>query len=368
MHLHLCLSFFFLFLCAARGIAQDVEGNLVPNSSFEEFNPKFTGPADVNNSFRLLAHWRSPNYGSPDAFHPRYDELVNKMNMSGQNDQSTFDPIPSRTGEGHIGLVPISFYSYREYLQVKLAAPLKKDSTYYVHAYVAMGEKLSSHTTSAFGFAITPRPLRRGDNRCIVLKPQIENSSSNFIRWTDWQKIGGTYVAKGGERFLTIGNFKPHSATPMEKTDQFLPVNESRPSGYIFVDDVYLGQERPNEIDFEQFMAKGSVNLNNILFKTASAELMVASIPIIEELAVFLESSNEVRINIIGHTDNMGESTDNIELSKARAASVKSALVKKGIAASRLQTDGKGDTVPIEDNATETGRKLNRRVEIQLIK
>ena len=66
---------------------------------------------------------------------------------------------------------------------------------------------------------------------------------------------------------------------------------------------------------------------------------------------------------IIGHTDNDGDDAKNLLLSKKRAAAVKVNLVSMGIAASRLTTDGKGESAPIADNTSAAGKAQNRRVE-----
>jgi Outer membrane protein and related peptidoglycan-associated (lipo)proteins len=70
------------------------------------------------------------------------------------------------------------------------------------------------------------------------------------------------------------------------------------------------------------------------------------------------------KVNIVGHTDADGKDADNLILSKRRAESVKANLVKNfGIDASRLETDGKGASQPVDNNTTPEGKANNRRVE-----
>ena len=77
-----------------------------------------------------------------------------------------------------------------------------------------------------------------------------------------------------------------------------------------------------------------------------------------------LKDNPEVKIKIIGHTDADGSNTNNLELSKKRAAAVKNAMLNKyGISSSRIVTDGKGETQPIADNTSAEGKANNRRVE-----
>jgi outer membrane protein OmpA-like peptidoglycan-associated protein len=71
-----------------------------------------------------------------------------------------------------------------------------------------------------------------------------------------------------------------------------------------------------------------------------------------------------LKVKIVGHTDADGSDATNLELSKKRAASVKESLTKEfGIDASRMETDGKGESEPIDKNDTPAGKANNRRVE-----
>lgn len=72
-------------------------------------------------------------------------------------------------------------------------------------------------------------------------------------------------------------------------------------------------------------------------------------------------------IEIAGHTDNTGDSAYNKKLSQARAESVRSYLIKKGVPASRMLAKGYGAEQPVADNDDETGRQLNRRTEVRII-
>jgi OOP family OmpA-OmpF porin len=80
-----------------------------------------------------------------------------------------------------------------------------------------------------------------------------------------------------------------------------------------------------------------------------------------------VQTQTHIRLEISGHTDNVGSKVANYRLSDSRAQSVVSYLVGKGIDPSRLTSKGYADTKPIESNATEEGRTLNRRVEFVVI-
>ena len=84
---------------------------------------------------------------------------------------------------------------------------------------------------------------------------------------------------------------------------------------------------------------------------------------ILDNVIQRLKNFPDVRVRIVGHTDNTGTERYNSNLSMRRAESVKRYLVAKGIAANRLETAGRGDHEPIASNETEEGRAQNRRIE-----
>ena len=72
-------------------------------------------------------------------------------------------------------------------------------------------------------------------------------------------------------------------------------------------------------------------------------------------------------VNVVGHTDSVGTDAYNMKLSQRRAASVKDYLVKHGVPAGRVHTEGKGESAPVADNKTREGRQKNRRAEIEVL-
>jgi len=106
--------------------------------------------------------------------------------------------------------------------------------------------------------------------------------------------------------------------------------------------------------------------LKNVFFATGSAELESSSAYELNNLFELLQSYPQMRIQINGHTDNVGDDSSNKTLSERRAQSVLNYLVNKGIDASRLSAKGFGETMPVDDNSTEEGRQNNRRTEFQV--
>ena len=109
---------------------------------------------------------------------------------------------------------------------------------------------------------------------------------------------------------------------------------------------------------------EGKFTTTAILFDVNAATIKPESGGVLKEIAAALEQAKDFKIKIIGHTDTDGNDAANLLLSQKRAAAVKDALVNEyGIDAGRIETDGKGETVPVADNKTKEGKARNRRVE-----
>ncbi len=113
-----------------------------------------------------------------------------------------------------------------------------------------------------------------------------------------------------------------------------------------------------------QLLDKGRFSTTGIYFNTDKAAIKPESYAVIKSVAQYLKENPDVNIQIIGHTDAQGEDAYNLQLSERRAHAVVQALVQQfQIKESRLSAIGKGETEPVDDNATEKGRANNRRVE-----
>ena len=93
--------------------------------------------------------------------------------------------------------------------------------------------------------------------------------------------------------------------------------------------------------------------------------IRVSSYPALNNLVNNLKDKGNYTLSLVGHTDNVGNSQENLTLSINRAEAVKKYLVNKGIDPKFIITEGKGDTMPIADNKTAAGRQKNRRVEMK---
>lgn len=126
---------------------------------------------------------------------------------------------------------------------------------------------------------------------------------------------------------------------------------------------------RLQKIPIEHTVVKAEpIVLHNIYFETGSAALLAASDAEISRLYSLLKENPSMHIQILGHTDNVGNDQDNMRLSLERAKSVYNALIQKGISSNRLQFLGKGESQPLVENDTNEGRQRNRRTEFVITK
>jgi outer membrane protein OmpA-like peptidoglycan-associated protein len=125
---------------------------------------------------------------------------------------------------------------------------------------------------------------------------------------------------------------------------------------------------KKNGCPIAQIVAGQIKIIEQIKFRFNSAELDPASDPILQAVATVMEGHPELtKVRVEGHTDNVGTPAYNMGLSNRRAASVMKWLVAHGIDKKRLTSQGFGLTKPIDDNATDDGRRNNRRVEFHIL-
>jgi len=127
---------------------------------------------------------------------------------------------------------------------------------------------------------------------------------------------------------------------------------------------------KPMKVNFESkpIEVGKTYTLNNIYYKTNSSSLDPKSMIVIDEFVEFLKANPKIKIEIHGHTDNVGDVNSNLALSTDRAFSVRDILLEKGIEEKRLVAfKGFGSSKPIADNTTDEGRSKNRRTEFVIV-
>ncbi len=143
-------------------------------------------------------------------------------------------------------------------------------------------------------------------------------------------------------------------------------------NGYLYFSE-YLEQPEEESKKWEEtFKLKplevGSiVLLKNMFFKFDSEELIATSKPEISRISDLLQTNKNIKIAIVGHTDDLGNDAYNIALSKNRANKIKLALENLGISPERITTIGEGENKPLVPNTSEENRAKNRRTELKIL-
>jgi outer membrane protein OmpA-like peptidoglycan-associated protein len=103
-----------------------------------------------------------------------------------------------------------------------------------------------------------------------------------------------------------------------------------------------------------------------VKFETGESMLLPESFAVLDTVATILNNYPDYKVRIVGHTDDVGRTTSNLQLSKSRAQACFNYFLSRGLSRERMIFEGKGESEPIADNDTEEGRELNRRVEFEL--
>ncbi len=184
--------------------------NLVPNGSFEEYS-QCPDPATVDpmpdNMIELAMGWYNPTGYTPDYF----NSCVTVTNSYSVPTNGYGYQVP-RTGNAYCGIyIPVrSGNSLREYIQTKLIEPLIAGEEYSVKFYVSLADNFSDYSVNTIGAFFSNIPISSTTNTVFNKTPQIVNDATfnPLIDTTQWQEVSGTFIALGGERYMTIGNFE----------------------------------------------------------------------------------------------------------------------------------------------------------------
>tara|TARA_R110000765_G_scaffold283872_2_gene380731 strand:+ start:1474 stop:2535 length:1062 start_codon:yes stop_codon:yes gene_type:complete len=352
---------------------------LVPNPSFEDTKrcTELIGNFDNN-----VTYWSTPTWGTTDVFSTCAKGIVGIPN----NYNGIQEP---KSGKNYAGFYLHSDKNYREYIQVELSKKLEKGIKYKISFYVNLAEK-SDFAIKNIDFMLSIDKIdklntshSRELSKKQLKKLNIENYSIYKIHNTgfydntsSWRLIYMEFYAKGSEQFLTIGNFNKNS-----KTNKLLISNKNRFNmSYYYIDLISLERTDLTKIDNEQngqIIVKeetDKIELNkdyifsNVVFNFNSTELSENAKTEIVTINKFLKKNIDTKILISGHTDNIGTSAFNQELSENRAKSVADFFVFLGLDNSRISAMGYGNTNPIASNYTDEGRNKNRRVSFKIVR
>lgn len=361
--------------------AMDTQPNLSPDGQTLYFSSKRNNKtgADIYKSKKLGSTWTDP------------ERLSDRINTS-RDDESPFLHPDGKTfyfrSNGRPGMGDFDIYYTRwddltqQWGEVKnIGYPINTDANdgalfinlegttaYYTSDRYSLDNNIKPNL-DIYKFELYPeaRPIPttyvsgivRDAISGIALQTEIKISSSDIMRSINTDETGKFLITLPA---YTDYSFHVEKEGYIFVSNRFeLKEVKNALEPFLLTIDMYplpIEEEKPTEIVFDK-----PIVLKNILFETGSAILLEESNGEIQQLYNLLKTSPEIKVEIYGHTDNVGDENDNLKLSELRAQSVYNKLIKMGITSNRLSYKGFGEIKPISDNHSKEGRRLNRRTE-----
>ncbi len=370
-----------------RTLNNDTMPNIVPNPGFEEFKRlpcMWTQQARKFNE-EVMVSWGSPTETTPDLFTTQAD--ADCWTNPAKRTKGKASP------RGGTSMAGIKIWGkgntptfWHEYLQVQLPEKLEAGTRYVVECWV-LRANFSEQASNNIGLYLSSIPVKTRDNLPLYFTPQV--NAEEIVKGTRWSKVSGVIEAKGDERYLLIGNFYSDDATLHEQQER------GERGAYYFIDDVNVRiappgsnlTPRPKEsvppppkvIVADHASTKDvelprtepppvgkSIRLDNIGFEFGKATLTPESKTELDQLADMMIDYPLLRIEVEGHTDDIGSDASNLTLSQDRAQAVVDFLRNRKVEKERIASKGYGETKPLVPNNSDANRALNRRVEFRV--
>ncbi len=379
--------------------------NLVSNPSFEI---KSECPVE-NGKLEKAVGWINPSKATPDLFcHCAQNKLAPVSTP--QNGMGYQDPY---SGSCYAGLFvyTVNDTLYGEYIQTKLDHPLVKGQTYHVSFWYSLADH-SMYKAVSIGIVLTQEKLKKKGNERFHELPSIVNDEPMSNDTLQWQLFHSSYIAKGGEEWLTIGPFGEYRYDEKMRKKIKVPARYKYmipgEAAYFYIDEVYVSDkpcpfdstravaktkhshqhphkeivkkdtlrknEKKNEIVSSNVISETKTEVKKeepvifkeLVFESGKSVILPASYAELDRMVSLMKTKPEMKIMITGHTDNTGNEKSNLELSRQRAKAVADYLISKGIDSKRINHEGKGSAEPRAENSSEEGKAKNRRVEFIL--
>ncbi|HKK38049.1 MAG TPA: OmpA family protein [Cryomorphaceae bacterium] len=375
-----------------KDLLENDEGysNYVSNPGFEETKREYCKwNQNGRNYMESIIAWDSPTETTPDLFSLRVKNTCwanPRKHSNGKQGPRNGDNMAGLKTYGKGGTETF----WHEYLSVELDSTLVPGQRYYAEFYTsrASNSKLASNNLGMY-FSDTAVVTR--DRMPLFFTPMVNSDKVIKSRWNAWQKVSGVFEVEEEKRFLLIGNFYHDSRTEIQEFD------DGEGGAYYYIDDVKVRRALPEEeltpqpkrsippkpktvlrkaelvstkdikLDSIAYKVGDRITLENIFFEFDKAELLPESKKELDKLVDILTDYPFLKIEIGGHTDNVGGEAYNKTLSEERAKSVVDYLIGEDVNDVRLSYNGYGAERPITSNATDEGRARNRRVEFVIL-
>jgi len=360
--------------------AQDME-NLVENPGFEQMEGKIKKAGGIT----IAIGWMSPTLAAADLFSDKVkDGFGTPINAFGEE--------AAMEGSNYAGIRTFSYGAKepRNYISAKLKVPLTKDAMYCVTFYVSLAEA-SKYASNNVGLNFSKKQYNIDENKSIITPTHIMHKDNPiFNAYFGWDEVCGIYIAEGGEKFITIGNFFSDAETKNERLKGLKEFTGTTVvSAYYFVDNISVRRideeaecvckADENEIVTKVIYEVAPVNAAEmkdnlvmdysiVYFGYGTADLTTSANGHLDNIVTVMKRNTTCKVKLTSHVDSdEAADSDITDLDLARAEAVKAYLVKQGIDGARIIIETKADTVPSDTSGTELGQAKNRRVGFTLI-
>jgi len=365
--------------------------NMVENGSFESITGK--GPKKLG-GIESASGWVSATGAKADLF------VNDKKVPDISPDKNMYGSEQAQDGENFAGVLVYAQGNKlpRTYVTSKLNTPMKKGHAYCVKFYVSLGDN-SKFATNNIAAHFSKKDVAISDKKSIIDKPHVRDVNNKvFSGMYSWEKVCGTYIAEGGEKYITLGNFNMTEDTKMEKVKRD-PSNKNPQIGgaYYFIDNISVqlleegercdcGSDEYVEVGSSVIYSKSDIIKDNMTMEQKleastvyfgfGRDMITASANRdLDRLAQWMKDNPTLRVRVIAHIDEEEAklAVDNPiykGVAMRRANSIIKYLVDQGVDESRLIATDKGDRAPAPSDSdnVELNQAKNRRVEFQIIK
>jgi len=313
----------------------------------------------LNGDFEKLELDKVPNWkmisGTPDIINLEniiedYTWMTNKRFFKGVENK------------GYVGYAFTKHYT--EVIGTELNNSLKKDSIYDLKVKILTGHSCRNGLAK-MTIGLTPEELENSERAKNYQTNILElSTSTNKIEGGNWIELKTNFQAKGGEKFLSLGNFNKLNIEYMkDNRELMIEGNFDESCNYLIVDEISL-TKKIDELQAEIKRPIPPIVIEDIAFDFGKWQI---NQNYHEQLLIIVK---EVKLRkgeftIIGYTDNIGSEKENELLSLKRATSIQDFFILNGVNSKRIKVIGKGEILPKFSNESEIGRAKNRRVEIQ---
>lgn len=362
--------------------------NMVENGNFDQTAGKLRRTGQIDQA----TGWISPTGVSADLFSEdaKMPDVLAPENVYGKEDP--------KSGSGYAGVIVFSYNDKekRTYITTRLNAPMKKGMRYKVQFYASLAE-LSKYSANRLGAHFSKREISTNEKvPALIEETHVEHPEKEaFSGLYGWDLVCGEYVAEGGEKYMTIGNFTPNNDVTYERSKKPRDVKGTQIiAAYYYIDDISVQLLGPNEqcecaygnvaeretatlyqrepvindkMTFEQKIAE-----YNVYYQRGRYDITMAADKVLDQVAKMMIDNPEVNIQIVGHLDNdEADDPENNDISLKRAEYILNQMVNKSVDASRFtiaDMKNKVSSPYIKDYDEEkTKSAKNRRVTFKIV-